>query len=395
MEGQPAEIRSVTRLSGVRSLAGLKRYWSIPGFRIGGEYRIGDPSSYEFGGGGGVTLESMEAPPLRTAYVAVGTPERDEAGHITNAVVISPYYSGDAAWMYYFWHDGQEGNEFSVEAPVGPGKLIDTERFYVVFLDALGLWGTSKPSDGLGMRFPQYTLFDCVQANYLLLRDHLHVSRVRLAMGPSMGAMQSYLWALLHPELVDAIMPVGGSTAPGKDPVLRWIFDLMSAAIMSDPVWRETQGDYYHLPKKRHPNRGVMFGWSILMHNGMDLDFRIRQGWPEVRKEVFAWDPKGDQGLALRDKARDFDANDLLLRNGNQDRLDLDDHLPQITAKTLILHVSNDLWLRCDLARKSAELIPGAKFASFDSPLAHYAVFRAPHLLSHEVLAFFKEIGLK
>ena len=74
---------------------------------------------------------------------------------------------------------------------MGPGELIDTDRYYVIFLDALGLWGAGKPSDGLGLRFPQYNIMDCVQANYRLLRDHLKVSRVKLATGASMGAIQN------------------------------------------------------------------------------------------------------------------------------------------------------------------------------------------------------------
>lgn len=394
-QNSEGHLNTITPISGLRTLAPLKRFHTIPDFKIGGTYEIGDPSRYELGGEGGTTLESLGAEPLRTAYIAVGTPERDSDGRITNAVIISPYYSGDSAWCYYFWYDGEEGNDFSQGPVVGPGCLIDTDRFYVVFLDALGLFGASKPSDGLGLKFPQYTVFDCVQANYRLLKDELNVARVRLATGVSMGAIQSYVWAVLHPEFVDAIMPIGGSASTRTDPVLRWIFDLMTAAMKSDPAWRDTNGDYYHLPKDQHPNQGMMFGWSILMHNGMDLDFRIAQGWHEVKREVFYWEPKDDEGLMLREKARNYDVNDLILRNGSQDRFDLDDHLPSIKAKTLVLHVKNDLWLRVSLAQQAAQKIPGARFASFDSPLAHYGVFRAPHVLKNEVLSFLREIDLK
>ena len=233
---QRGKSRPLTALSGVRSLGSLKEFHTVEGFRIGGDYAVGDEQQYEFGGEGGVTLESLGAAPLRTAYIAVGTPQRDRQGRITNAVIISSYYSGDSAWCYYFWHDGQEGNEFSAGPVVGPGLTIDTDKFYVIFLDALGLWGASKPSDGLGLRFPGYTLFDCVQANYRLLKDRLKVAKVRLATGVSMGAIQSYAWAVLHPGFVDAIMPIGGSTCTKRDPVLRWIFDLMTAAMKSDPV---------------------------------------------------------------------------------------------------------------------------------------------------------------
>ncbi|HMK34814.1 MAG TPA: hypothetical protein VK463_07090 [Desulfomonilaceae bacterium] len=384
-----------TRMSGVKSLGHLKKFHTIPHFKIGGLYDIGNPEQYKFGGRDGITLESRDAGSLRTAYIAVGNPERDASGGITNAIIISPYYSGDSAWCYYYWHEAQEGNDFSLGPVVGPGRLLDTNRFYVIFLDALGIWGASKPSDGLGIRFPPYTVFDCVQANYRLLKDELNVARVRLATGVSLGAIQSYAWAVLHPGYVDAIMPIGGSTSTGKDAVLRWNFDLMTAAMKSDPVWGETKGDYYHLPKDKHPNRGMMFGWSILLHNGLDLDFRIDQGWDEVQKEVFSWEPRDDEGLMLHEKARDYDVNDLIMRNNSLGRFDIDEHLPNISCPALILHVANDLWMREKLARRSADRVPGARFASFESPFAHYGVFRAPNVLKNEVVRFFEKIGLK
>jgi hypothetical protein len=145
-------------------------------------HEIRNPVQYEFGGKGGVSLESVGAGPLRTAYIATGTPQHDEQGRISSAVIVNAYYLGDSTWCYSYWYDGLAGNDFSLgPAVVGPGKLIDTNRYYVVFLDALGLWGASKPSDGLGLNFPQYTMFDMVQANYRLLKDELNISRVRLA----------------------------------------------------------------------------------------------------------------------------------------------------------------------------------------------------------------------
>jgi len=388
------KILPVTGLAGVPVLGGLKRFYHIADFKLGGTYQPGNQSEYEFGGEGGITLESLGQEPFRTAYIAVGTPERDSNGMIDNAVIISSYYTGDSSWCYYYWFDGQGGNAFSAGAVVGPGKLIDTDKYYVVFLDALGLWGASKPSDGLGMKFPQYTIFDAVQANYRLLHDELKIARIRLATGVSMGAIQSYVWALLHPELVEAIMPIGGFTSTVKNTVLKWMFHLMSAAMMSDPVWRETQGDYYHLPKDRHPNQGMMFAQSIMAFNLMDLDFRIQQGWDQVKMEVFSWDTLKDMGQFLKENAKIRDANDLLVRNQSQADFEIDEYLPRIKCPALVLHVKNDLWLRVQLAEESTRHIPGARFASFESPYAHYRVFRAPNVLADEVRRFFRGIGL-
>ena len=146
-----AAAEPVTGMSGVPELNPLKKFYSIPKFVIGGEYEMGNEAAFEFGGKGGTTLESLGQEPLRVAYIDVGTPQRDKDGKITNAVIISSYYAGDASYMYFYWYDGQKGNDFAQGAVVGPGKLIDTNKYYVVFLDALGLWGAGKPRDGLGI----------------------------------------------------------------------------------------------------------------------------------------------------------------------------------------------------------------------------------------------------
>jgi len=386
MNAENKNRQAVTANCGVEGLSHLKTFYSIPHFRIGGTYDLDDPASWESGGTGGVTLESLGESPLRTACIAVGTPHRDADGYVDNAVLFSPFYSGDAGLMYFYWYRGQGGNGFCGGPVVGPGELIDTDRYYVIFLDALGLWGAGKPSDGLGLRFPQYSLLDCVQANYRLLRDHLKVSRVKLATGASMGAIQSYLWALMHPGVAEAIMPMGGVTE--TDANLRWLFRLMSAAIESDPAWRETGGEYYHLPKEQHPQRGVMFGWSILFHSAMSFDHRIQMGWDEVQKEAFAWDPHGKEGMLLVPYGRNYDAVDLLYRNRAGETLNVTGELHRIRARTLILHVANDHWVRLHMARMAHEGIPGSRLCAFEHPLGHYALFQAPNTFRDTIRAF-------
>ncbi|MEW6351553.1 MAG: hypothetical protein AB1646_21075 [Thermodesulfobacteriota bacterium] len=391
--GSKVRAEAVTADSGVPDLKPMKKFFTLPNFRIGGTYDLGDEASYNDGGKDGTTLESLGQPPLRLAYIAVGTPKKDAQGKITNAVVVSPYYSGDSAFMYFYWFDGQKGTEFSKGPVVGPGKLIDTNKYYVVFLDALGLWGASKPSDGLGIKFPKYNPFDLVQANYRLLKDELGIAKVKLATGVSLGGIQSYVFAVLHPDFVEAILPIGGVTK--FDSVSRWLFELMTAAMISDPVWQETKGNYYHLPKEKHPLKGMMFGWSVLGHTGLGFDFRAKQPWSVVQKEVFAWDASGDQGANLVPKGKDYDVVDLLYRNRLLDGFDITDNLSKIKAKALVLHVKNDQWLRYVNVEESTKKIAGAKLVGFEDPLAHYAVFRAPNVVADEVKAFFKEIGMQ
>ena len=385
--GSAQAASPVTERSAVPTLDSLKQTFEVADFRIGGTYDLTNPKAWEQGGEGGTTLESLGAGPAHTAYIAVGTPRRNNKGEIINAIVVNTFFSGDATSMYSNWYADQAGNAFSGGALVGPGLMFDTDRFYVVFLDALGLWGASKPSDGLGRKFPTYSYYDMVHLNYRLLRDHLKIGRVLLSTGVSMGGTQAYYWGLMYPDFVEAVMPIGGASATdGEGPVAAWTFQLAKAALESDPVWIATNATYYDLPKDQHPNQGVEFHWSSLSLTGFDLPYRQSLGWDEVSKEVFAWkqDPRlGDNlGASLKRLAAQFDAVDLWYRDTVGETHNLNALLPEMKPRTLVVHVDNDLWLLAGEARQAAEVIPGGLFVSFSSPIAHYAVFSAPNELA-------------
>jgi homoserine O-acetyltransferase/O-succinyltransferase len=396
MAQQPLTPRSV-----VAKLDGIKQTYEVPNFRIGGKYDLARPQSWHDGGEGGTTLESLGAKPARTAYIAVGTPKRNAKGEIVNAIVVNSYYSGDATAMYNNWVADQPGNAFSGGALVGKGLLFDTDRFYVVFVDALGLWGASKPSDGLGRKFPVHSYYDVVQLNYRLLRDHLKVARVVLSTGVSMGATQAYYWGLMHPEMVGAIMPIGGATATdGEGPMAAWTFQLAKAALESDPAWVETKGNYYHLPKEKHPNKGVEFHWSVLSLTGYDLGYRQSLGWESVSKEVFSWQPDPrmgkSAGVNLAGLAKLFDGVDLWYRDTMGEIHNVNALLPGMKPRTLVVHVDNDQWLIADKARAAAQAIPGGQYVGLSSPIAHYAVFSALNKLRDDPTldTFMRDIGV-
>jgi homoserine O-acetyltransferase len=393
---QPLTPRSVND-----ALDKMKLTYEVKNFKIGGKYDLANATSFENGAEGGTTLESLGAGPARTAYIAVGTPKKNNKGEIINAIVINSYYSGDATAMYTNWYAGQAGNAFSGGALVGPGLLFDTDRFYVVFVDALGLWGASKPSDGLGMKFPVYSYYDVVQLNYRLLRDKLNIGQVVLATGASMGGTQAYYWGLMYPGFVKAVMPIGGASATdGEGPVAAWTFQLAKAALESDPVWVETKGDYYKLPKDQHPNKGVEFHWSMLSLTGYQLNYRQSLGWEAVSKEVFTWkdDPRmgKDAGANLKRLASQFDGVDLWYRDTVGEIHNINKLLPGMKARTLVVHIDNDQWLISDKAKEAAQLIPGGQYVGFPDKTAHYAVFKAPNSLKTNPTfdTFMRDIGV-
>lgn len=370
-----AVAEPLTRRSSQMQHDGLKKTYEIANFRLGGKYDLSDPSKWENGGEGGVTLESLGAGKLRTAYIAIGNARRNAAGEITNAIVINSYYSGDSTDMYEQW---VKGAALSGGVPIiGPGRPIDTDRYYVIMVDPLGTWGASKPSDGLGIKFPQYSYYDMVQANYRLLRDNLKVARVALVAGVSMGGTQTYVWGVMHPEFVSALMPIGGTTqSDAEDPVGNWTFQLMTAAIQSDPAWQSTNGDYYKLPKEKHPMPGLAFGWSVLGLTGYDFAYRTSQNFASVQPEVFYWDPPNEKaGSSVTNRAKLYDAVDLVWRNRVGETYNINPYLGRIRARTLVMHITNDLWLNFKLAERAVDRVPGAQLIAEESPVAHYGVF--------------------
>ncbi len=382
----------VTPNSNISEQDSKKRYYTIPDFRIGGRYNLdADPDTWRNGGEGGTTLESLGSGPLQVAYIAVGTPKRNDKGEIVNAIIISTFYSGDSTWMYNTWYEGQPANAFSGGAIVGPGRVIDTNEHYVVFLDAIGLWGASKPSHGLGRRFPQYNYMDMVVANYRLLRDHLNVAQVDLATGVSMGATQTWVWGVMYSPsgYVKAIMPIGGATASdGSDPVGQWTFRLAQAAIESDPNWRATNGISNAPGTRKHPNQGMQFMWSTLQLTGYTFPVRSATPWKTLQKEVFYWEPKGDETATYIARVKNEDAVDYWYRNNAGFNYNITGELKRIKARTLVVHVTNDQWLMVENARKAAAAVPGAYFATLSDPGAHYGVFRAPNILKDTIGAF-------
>ncbi len=178
--------------------------------------------------------EKLDA--LRVHYRTVGTPRRDAKGVVRNAVLVLHGTTGSGAQFIR--------PEFSGEL-FGPGQPLDAARFYVILPDGIGHGGSSKPSDGLHARFPRYGYRDMVEAQRRLLVEGLGVTHLRLVMGTSMGGMHTWLWGELHPEMMDALLPLAclPTQIAGRNRVWRrTIID----AIRNDPAWRG--GEYAEQP---------------------------------------------------------------------------------------------------------------------------------------------------
>ncbi|HEX3912442.1 MAG TPA: alpha/beta fold hydrolase [Steroidobacteraceae bacterium] len=171
-------------------------------------------------------------PELRMHFTVFGKPKRDAQGRVTNAVLIMHGTGGSGHSLV---NDRFSGVLFQ------KGQLLDAEKYFIILPDDIGHGNSSKPSDALRMRFPQYDYHDMVLAEYLLVTKGLEVNHLRLVMGTSMGCMHTFMWGEIYPDFMDALMPLACLPVQiaGRNRLWR---DLTTDAIRNDPQWMN--GDY-------------------------------------------------------------------------------------------------------------------------------------------------------
>ena len=167
-------------------------------------------------------------PELRLHYRTIGKQQKDAQGKTTNAVLIMHGTTGSGAQFV-------PRPEFADEL-FGKGQPLDATKFFIILPDGIGHGKSSKPSDGLHAKFPRYGYLDMVEAQYRLLTEGLGVNHARLVMGTSMGGMHTWLWGELHPDFMDALMPLASlpTQISGRNRAWRRV---IIDAIRNDPAW--------------------------------------------------------------------------------------------------------------------------------------------------------------
>jgi len=175
-------------------------------------------------------------PELRIHYRTLGKPEKDAQGKTTNAVLVMHGTTGSGA---QFIRPEFAGELFGKDQP------LDATKFFIVLPDGIGHGKSSKPSDGMHAKFPRYGYLDMVEAQYRLLTEGLGVNHARLVMGTSMGGMHTWLWGELHPDFMDALMPLASlpTQISGRNRAWR---RMVIDAIRNDPAWHG--GEYKTQP---------------------------------------------------------------------------------------------------------------------------------------------------
>ena len=176
-------------------------------------------------------------PVLRLHYTTFGKPVKDKNGKVINAVYIMHGTTGNS---HNFVNQGFGGHLFE------SGQTLDATKYFIILPDGIGHGKSSKPSDGLHMKFPKYTYDDMVQADHQVLTEKMGINHLRLILGTSMGAMHCWVWAETYPDFMDACM--ANASLPieiaGRNRMTRYAG---IQCIKSDPAWKD--GDYTTPPE--------------------------------------------------------------------------------------------------------------------------------------------------
>lgn len=287
---------------------------------------------------------------LRLHYVTLGKPRRDTAGHTVNAVLLLHGTGGDAHSLL---------NPVFSDVLFGPGQPLDINKYFIILPDDMGHGESSKPSDGLRMKFPHYTYDDMVRAQHQMLVDGLHVDHLRLVLGTSMGCMQSFVWGETYPKFVDALMPLACLPVEiaGRNRIWRY---MAMQSIRDDPAW--DNGNYTH-----EPIEGLKGGADMLIIAG-SAPQQMQKDFP-TRKQAEAYlDSK------VNDIVSYIDADDCLYYFDASRNYDPEPRLGSIVAPVMWINSADDFINppELDIAQKLVHRMPHVRFVLIPASMDTY-----------------------
>ncbi|GHO43487.1 homoserine O-acetyltransferase MetX [Ktedonospora formicarum] len=315
----------------------------------------------------------------------------------TNAILITHALTGDT-----HAHDTERPDDPKAawwNLLIGPGRPIDTDRYFVVCANVLGgCSGSTGPASidprterPYGMRFPLITIHDMVRAQHALLED-LGVRQLASVYGGSIGGQQALTWAVLYPEMVQRVVVIAASAALSAQGIA--FNEVARQVIMADPLWN--CGDY---AAERAPATGLAIARMLAMityQSEVSMDQRF--GRHEARREEVV-SPTAHPDLGGRfdvenylyhqggSLARRFDANSYIYLSRAMDLFDISEGfssleaaLARISSKALFIGINTDFLFPAKHVRALAEKVSAlggdATYIELDSPHGHDAFLK-------------------
>lgn len=311
----------------------------------------------------GETLDAM-----RVGFVTHG--QLNEQGK--NAVLVLP---------------GTANTRHSFDGYIGAGRAIDTSRYFVIAVDAIGGGTSSQPEEGLGMRFPRYSVRDMVHAQHAFLVEAFErrLFPLHAVVGASMGAFQALEWAIGYPDLMHRTVLLVPSARIGN--IFRMVARHMAEIIALDPRWNG--GEYAEQPVDGLRAAGrFYYPWTVTDDHLEGLSAQALERELAASGERFArWD-----AWSLIRRYQASSGHDVSAPFGG----DLARALAEVRARTLIMPSATDRLLGTEGARAIARHVHGARYLEISSRCGHFgwrpiAGSSEAATISREIAAFLND----
>lgn len=320
------------------------------GHAVHGDYELFPLGDFELERGG--KLRNCQI-----AYTTVGTLNADKS----NAILFPHMYSGSSMHMKAFY--------------VAPGMALDPEKYFIILPNMIGAGLSTSPHNSStpfnGAAFPEISIGDDVVAQHRLVTEKFGIDVLQLVLGWSMGAQQTYEWAVRYPKMVKRIAPIAGTAQCTPHGSL--FTDIVADAIKSDPAWNNgfyTEPNAVHTGLRRHARIFAMMG--------LCTEFYKKSSWVDVgctsledflvgfwENWFLPMDP--NNLLSMLSKWRRSDVGKIA---GG----DLREALDRITAKTYVIAFEDDMMFPVSDCRADHEMIKDSELKILPSLWGHFSM---------------------
>ncbi len=318
---------------------------------IHGAYQIYDLGDFVLEKGG--TIRSC-----KLAYTTMGKLNAAK----DNVILVPTWYSGT--------------HQILQQVYIGKGRALDPEKYFIIIINQIGNGLSSSPHEASFPQnknnFPDIQISDDVRAQYTLLTEEFSIDQLALVVGGSMGAQQTYEWAIRYPDMVKRAAPIAGTAkvTPHNFLFTQAMMDSISSDSAWDNGWYSVSTDV-HVGLSRLARLFALMGWS---HAFFKQERWLALGFSSMDDFITGF-MIGYFGLMdpnnLLSMARKWQQGDVSYgREG-----DLAEVLAQIKAKTCVIAIEGDLMFPPSDCEAESRCIPDSEYRMIETTDGHFALF--------------------